>query len=109
MASQRVHIALAMPDLAAAIHDYAKRLGVMPSVVAVGEYALFRTPILNLSLTFAPASKTSVRHLGFEDASCLQKSADADPGGMMWERFSVQHQADEIKKLWPNTSWKPKE
>ena len=106
---KRVHIALTVPDLGAAIHDYSKRLGVMPQVVAPGEYALFLTPILNLSLTSAVGKPGSLRHLGFEDPDCLQMSAESDLGGIVWERFTLQQQADEIRTNWPKTNWRPKD
>ncbi len=106
---KRVHVALTVPDLGTAIHDYAKRLGVMPQVVAPGEYALFLTPILNLSLKAAPGKPTSLRHLGFEDPDCAAMSAASDPGGMMWERFSLAQQADEIRAEYPKTNWRPKD
>src|SRR5579883_1049160 len=39
---RRFHIALAVADLKASIADYTQRLGVAPTAVVPGKYALFR-------------------------------------------------------------------
>ncbi|MBM3507445.1 MAG: hypothetical protein FJX64_06940 [Alphaproteobacteria bacterium] len=108
MAAKRVHVALTVPNLGEAVRDYSTRLGVNPTVVVAGEYALFLTPVLNLSLTAAPGKPGSLRHLGLEDPGCLQKSAESDPGGVLWERFSLEQQAEEVRQRWPQTKWNPK-
>ena len=73
-----------------------------------GEYALWRTDTLNLSirqdLQCAPGS---LRHLGFEDDTAPSFSSGPDIHGIVWERFQAQHQADEINALWPEAKYAP--
>ncbi len=102
----RIHVALAVPDLDAAIADYTRRLGVAPRVIARGAYALFRTPILNLSISAAPGTPARLRHLGFEDARSASFSELTDASGIVWERFSSAQQEEEIRARWPDAEWR---
>jgi hypothetical protein len=100
----RFHIALSAHDIAATVADYRHRLGAEPVVVVPGEYALFRTAELNLSIrrdSTVPAGQ--LRHLGWEDPSATGFSAERDVLGMTWERFNVAAQASEIEAAWPGT------
>lgn len=105
--AKRVHIALAVADLEAAIEEYTKRLGVEPVIIAGGEYALFLTPILNLSVSEVPGSAGKLRHLGFEDDSAQGFLIETDSNGFIWEHFTLKQQAEEINKHWPGTDWAP--
>ena len=48
-----------------------------------------------------------LRHLGWEDASAKSFSQDTDVTGIVWERFTVQQQADEINEIWPEADFTP--
>jgi catechol 2,3-dioxygenase-like lactoylglutathione lyase family enzyme len=96
--AKRVHIALAVPDLRAAIEEYTKRLGVEPTTITGGQYALLLAPILNLSVTLVPGAPAKVRHLGFEDDSAHESMSETDPNGLTWEHFTLEQQAREIIK-----------
>lgn len=104
----KLHIAIATNQIAASIKDYTARLGVPPCSVVTGEYALWRTATLNLSvrqdLTCQPGE---LRHLGWEDSSASQFSQDTDVNGIVWERFNAQHQADEINTIWSKANYIP--
>ena len=66
---QRFHLALTTHNLESTISDYSVRLGIAPEVVVQGEYALWRTDSLNVSVRVDLSSKAgSLRHLGFEDS-----------------------------------------
>ena len=51
---RRFHIALAVSDLTASMRDYSARLGVEPTAVVAGKYAMWRTPQLNFSINQMP-------------------------------------------------------
>ena len=98
----RFHIALSAFDMDAAVADYRVRLGTEPVVVVPGEYALFRTRELNVSLRRdATVPSGQLRHLGWEDPSAEAFTSERDALGVIWERFSVDGQAEEIRSVWP--------
>lgn len=98
------HLALSTPDVAASVADYTQRLGTGPCVVVPGEYALWRTPQLNLSIRQDPScAPGSLRHLGWEDPDAESFSTSTDVNGIVWERFAAEHQAEEIGRIWPDT------
>lgn len=98
--SQRVHIALGVPDLATAIQDYERFLGLPPELVVPDEYALFRTAELNLSLRVQTGTP-GVRHLGFENDAADRFTTWTDSHGFVWENFSPAAQLAEIRETWP--------
>lgn len=100
------HLALAVPDLAAAIADFRYRLDVEPEVVAPGAYALFRTESLNLSLSEVRGAPAALRHLGFEDPNAASFSEQEDASNIVWERFTPEQQRAEIDARWPNARWR---
>jgi len=51
---RRFHIALAVSDLTASMRDYSARLGVEPTAVVAGKYAMWWTPQLNFSINQMP-------------------------------------------------------
>ena len=81
---RRFHIALAVADLTASIEDYRQRLGVAPTAVVPGKYALFRTEALNFSINEMPAHAGELRHLGFEDDAARGFSSTHDVNGIEW-------------------------
>ena len=100
--TKKFHVALSVADLDASIADYAARLGVSPSAVVPGTYALFRTETLNLSIRVSPGDAGKLRHLGFEDPSADGFASDEDVNGIVWERFDEAQQREEILALWPH-------
>jgi catechol 2,3-dioxygenase-like lactoylglutathione lyase family enzyme len=101
---KRVHIAIGVADFDASVADYTGRLEAVPVVVVPGEYALWRTDILNLSIRMVAKSRSSIaiRHIGIEDDSAPGFSASVDVNGIEWEMFSPEAQMAEILGLWPD-------
>ena len=98
----RFHIALSAADIEAAVNDYRRRLGTEPVVVVSGEYALFRTRELNVSLRRdATVPSGQLRHLGWEDPAAEAFTSERDALGIVWERFSEEGQRVEIEAAWP--------
>ena len=99
--TKRIHIALAVKNLAESINDYSKRLGVKPSFIAENKYALFRTESINFSITQNKEEAGQLRHLGFEDGKATKFSETTDVNGIKWEHFNQKQQEDEIFKFYP--------
>jgi catechol 2,3-dioxygenase-like lactoylglutathione lyase family enzyme len=97
---RRLHLALAVDDLDATIHDYSERLGAEPVAVLVGKYALWRTPEVNLSVNCDVAAGERLRHLGFEDEALSTKSESTDVNGLLWESFSPHWQDEGIIRVY---------
>ena len=105
---QRIHIAVSTNDIASSIKDYTRRLGVAPCAVVNGEYALWRTDSINLSIRQdSRCAPGELRHLGWEDPSAVEFTKDTDVNGIVWERFTAQQQADEINESWPEIHYVP--
>lgn len=100
-----LHLALSVADIEQSIADYSARLGEVPVVVVAGEYALWRTGTLNLSIRKTGESAGSLRHLGWEDSRASKFSAEIDCNGITWERFAASHQAQEINDIWDGTNY----
>ena len=99
MNRQRFHLAIGVADIAASVRDYSARLGCEPEVVVEGEYALWRTDVMNVSIR--RSETTGMRHLGWEDDSAKAFNKEADSNGIVWEHFSAALQREEISRLWP--------
>lgn len=105
---KKIHVAISTNELEGSIEDYTQRLGVKPCAIVKGEYALWRTDILNLSIRNDSKHKPGeLRHLGWEDASASEFLSDTDVNGILWERFNARQQADEINEAWPGTNYDP--
>ena len=103
---RRFHIALAVADHKASIADYSHRLGVAPTAVVPGKYALFRTGSLNFSINEMPARAGQLRHLGFEDEAAKGFSSTHDVNGIEWELFSPADQDAKIPEVYgDNVVW----
>lgn len=89
---KRFHIALAVADLDASISDYSVRLGQPPSAVVPGQYAMWRTELLNFSINEKPEIAGLLRHVGFEDDAAQGYSSSIDVNGLVWEHFSAAEQ-----------------
>jgi hypothetical protein len=100
---RRFHIALSVADVAASVIDYSRRLGADPAVVVSGEYALWRTEILNFSIRRTHEQPGALRHVGWEDADAPGFAVQKDVNGLAWEHFCPAAQAEEIRRLWPGT------
>jgi hypothetical protein len=96
---RKLHVALGVCEVDRCVVDYSTRLGCPPAVHIPGEYALWHSEEVNLSIRRAEA--TGLRHLGWEDPSAAAFSVDTDVNGILWERFAAEHQAAEIRLLWP--------
>ena len=105
---KKLHIAIATDDISGTVQDYSHRLSAQPCVWVDGEYALWRTDTLNVSVRKdLSIQKGTVRHLGWEDPTAAEFTAAADINGLMWERFTADQQAEEINELWPDTNYRP--
>lgn len=105
---KKLHIAISTDKIAETVADYTQRLNAAPCLVVPGEYALWRTDNLNLSIRQdTTASPGSLRHLGWEDPSATEFTQDADVNGIVWELFNAHHQAEEINEVWPEAGYQP--
>ena len=104
---KKFHVALTVPDIAQSVIDYSARLGASPVLVVPDQYALWRTTTVNLSIRKTAGVATALRHLGWEDPDAKEFSAEPDVNGILWERFSAAHQAQEINELWPAIPYTP--
>ncbi len=102
---RRIHIALAVADFPASVADYTDRFRQQPCCIVAGKYALWRTDILNFSISVNPEQAGRVRHLGIEDDSAEALTEDTDVNGMMWELFSAQQQNQEILHRWADAQF----
>lgn len=97
---RRIHVALGVEDVMRSVEDYSERLGCRPVVHVPGEYALWRSNEVNLSIR-RNTGPACLRHLGWEDPSAPEFSSEVDVNGITWERFSAEHQQTEIRGHWP--------
>lgn len=105
---RKFHIAISTDRIDETIEDYCMRLRVRPCIEIPGEYALWRTESLNVSVRLDTAcAPGSVRHLGWEDPAATEFTQDSDVNGIVWERFAAHHQADEINEIWPEAKYQP--
>lgn len=108
MTAKRLHIALSTDCIEATVADYSARLGAAPCLVVPGEYALWRTGTLNVSVRQDPSAPPgALRHMGWEDPAAEGFCAERDVNGILWERFTAEDQAEEINALWPGTDFRP--
>lgn len=106
---KKLHIAISTHKIEETIKDYSVRLETGPCSSVSGEYALWRTETLNLSICQDPeCTSGKLRHLGWEDSSATELSEEADVNGIVWESFTAQQQANEINELWPQATYEPK-
>ncbi|MBY6220857.1 hypothetical protein [Marinobacter nauticus] len=105
---KKLHIAISTDKIDQTVADYSNRLGSDPCLIIPGEYALWRTDSLNVSIRQDSSSNSGLlRHLGWEDAEAAEFTQDVDVNGIVWERFSASHQAMEINELWPEVGYQP--
>lgn len=97
---KRFHIALAVQNLEISIDDYSKRLGQSPNAVVPGKYAMWRTDLLNFSISEMPEHTGQLRHIGFEDSEAQGFSSTPDVNGIEWELFSERGQDEKIVEIY---------
>ncbi|KPK55360.1 MAG: hypothetical protein AMS22_04615 [Thiotrichales bacterium SG8_50] len=103
---RKLHIAIGVLNIEATVQDYSVRFGRSPEVVVANEYALWRTDTLNFSVRKVSSQESGqLRHLGWEDASCSAFTVETDVNGVLWEHFSPEQQAKEIKETWPGAAY----
>jgi catechol 2,3-dioxygenase-like lactoylglutathione lyase family enzyme len=103
---KRFHISIAVPDYAAAVTDYSKRLGASPCVSLEGRYALWRTDLLNFSISCKVGQPAGVvRHIGFEDDAIQGFREETDSAGIVWEYFTKETQMEEIHEKFPKAKF----
>ena len=106
---KKLHIAISTNKIEETIKDYTIRLEAEPCFFVQGEYALWRTETLNVSIRQDPkCTSGELRHLGWEDSTASEFSEEADVNGIVWEKFTAQQQANEINELWPQVNYEPK-
>ena len=106
---KKLHIAISTNKIEETIKDYSARLEAEPCSVVAGEYALWRTESLNVSIRQDPkCTSGELRHLGWEDPTTSEFSEDTDVNGIVWEKFTAQQQAKEINDFWPQANYEPK-
>lgn len=105
---RKFHIAIGVADINNTIEDYSKRLGAAPVVVVPGNYALWRTEQLNFSVRKVEQMEAGkVRHVGWESEDAHGFTSETDSNGILWENFSAELQAEEIRNIWPGTLYDP--
>ncbi len=105
---KRLHLAIATKNIEATVSDYSKRFDCEPCLVVPGQYALWRTQSLNVSVRQDPSCKPGeLRHMGWEDPTAATFSEDRDVNGVTWETFTAEQQAQEIEEAWPGTKYVP--
>lgn len=100
----RFHVALGTADVDATVVDYTARLGTAPTTHVPGEYALWRTGGLNLSIRRDDVKPGTLRHLGWETPDAESFTTSTDVNGIVWERFTAEQQTAEIATLWPDAA-----
>ncbi len=99
---KKFHIAIGVFNIEQSIIDYSLRLGQQPQIIIDGEYALWRTDILNFSIRKTKEQNGTVRHLGWEDSTVDKFSSEIDTNGIIWEKFNEEEQVKEIISTWPD-------
>jgi hypothetical protein len=91
------------------VKEYTRRLGCKPVAIIRNEYALWRTPHINLSIRKVLKKTGALRHLGWENSLATHFSKTTDCNGIVWEDFSPTQQAQEIKNNWPDSTYNPRQ
>ncbi|MFO0388692.1 MAG: hypothetical protein ACK502_03100 [Alphaproteobacteria bacterium] len=96
---KRFHISIAVSDFATSVADYSNRLGCKPVVLVEGRYALWKTDLLNFTISCKEGQQAGVvRHIGFEDAAERALREEKDVNGIVWEYFSSEAQMQEARE-----------
>ena len=96
---KRFHISISVSDYDAAVADYSRRLGCAPEMEKPGRYALWRTALLNFTISCKEGQTGGVvRHIGFEDSAEGGVREERDAAGIVWEYFNADAQAQEVQQ-----------
>ena len=100
---KKLHIALGVANIEESVKQYSIEFEASPVLIIPGEYALWRSDYLNVSIRKTKPEEIGVlRHLGWEKDSVDSFSLRKDCNGIVWEEFDAQLQANEINALWPD-------
>ncbi len=106
---KKLHLALGVSNVESSVEDYSSRLEKEPDVVVPGQYALWRTQHLNMSIRkISDEAAGQLRHLGWENPEATEFTKEYDSNQILWEEFSAAQQAQEIEEAWPGTGYEPK-
>lgn len=103
---KKFHLAISVDNIEKSVDDYSKRIGAKPVVLIPQHYALWQTDTLNFSIRHDAESKERLRHLGWQDETAPQFTAEKDVNGILWEHFSQAQQLQEIEETWPSSESK---
>ena len=107
---KKLHLAISTNNVEATVKDYSNRLSAQPCLIVSGEYALWRTDALNISVRQDKScSPGSLRHLGWEDSTASTFSTEIDVNGIVWEQFTASQQAAEINEIWSEVNYQPED
>jgi hypothetical protein len=95
---KKFHISIAVRNLGESIAEYSKKLECQPNVVIENRYALWKTDILNFSISQQAEIAGRVRHIGFANPNAQNFTEEYDCNGLMWEEFTEEMQMAEIKE-----------
>lgn len=106
---KKFHVAIGVSDIETSVKEYSHRLETEPEVVIPSHYALWRTDCLNLSIRKVSDKEAGkLRHLGWENPEATEFTTEYDCNHILWEEFTADHQAQEIKQTWLGTNYKPR-
>lgn len=97
---KKFHISIAVRNLEESIQEYSQKLECKPCVVVFKKYALWRTDILNFSISQKPEIAGHIRHIGFENSDAKTFTEIHDCNGLMWEEFTAEIQIKEIEEVY---------
>lgn len=106
---KKLHLAIGVANIEESVKQYSLEFEASPVLIIPGEYALWRTDSLNVSIRKTkPEEFGKLRHLGWEKESVSKFSLKKDINGIDWEEFDAKLQEDEIKSIWPNVNYSVK-
>jgi hypothetical protein len=103
---KKLHIAIGVDDIEESVKQYSVEFNESPVLIIPGQYALWRTDFLNVSIRKTkPEEIGKLRHLGWEKESVDKFSIKKDCNGIEWEEFDAKLQEKEIKSIWPEIQY----
>ena len=106
---KKLHIAIGVDNIEDSVKQYSIEFNESPVLIIPGEYALWRTDSLNVSIRKTKPEKIGkLRHLGWEKESVDKFTLKKDCNGIEWEEFDALLQEEEIKSIWPDVKYSVK-